>query len=218
MDSGSGSAARGFVNDLATYNSLGLGDFSKVQAGDYSSYRNQRRTVSVLGRINYSFLDRYLLTANFRRDGATVFGANHKWGNFPSASLAWKIDQEPFMKNQKLFSALKLRGGFGITGNQQPLGVLQSLQIVQGSGTVYFAGNVQTNFRTTQNSNADLEWEQKKSINIGLDFTMLKGRLSGSFDVFKNTTDKLLYGYTVPQPPFPTGSIQANVGSIQGGH
>ncbi|UKT62142.1 SusC/RagA family TonB-linked outer membrane protein [Pedobacter mucosus] len=216
MDSGSGSAARGFVNDLATYNSLGLGDFSKVQAGDYSSYRNQRRTVSVLGRLNYSFLDRYLLTANFRRDGATVFGENHKWGNFPSASVAWKIDQEPFMKNQKIFKSLKLRGGFGITGNQQPLGVLQSLQIVQGSGTVYFAGNVQTNFRITQNSNADLEWERKKSTNIGLDFAMLKGRLNGSVDVYKNVTDKLLFGYTVPQPPFPTGSIQANVGSIQG--
>ncbi|MFC4212379.1 SusC/RagA family TonB-linked outer membrane protein [Pedobacter lithocola] len=216
MDSGSGSAARGFVNDLATYNNLGLGDFSKVQAGDYSSYRNQRRTVSVLGRFNYAFLDRYLLTANFRRDGATVFGANHKWGNFPSASVAWKIDQEPFMKNQTIFTTLKLRAGFGITGNQQPLNVLQSLQIVQGSGTVYFAGNVQTNFRTTQNSNADLEWEQKKSTNIGLDFALLKGRLSGSFDVYKNVTDKLLYAYTVPQPPFPTGSIQANVGSIQG--
>ena len=216
MDSGSGSAARGFVNDLATYNNLGLGDFSKVQAGDYSSYRNQRRTVSVLGRVNYSFKDRYLLTANFRRDGATVFGANHKWGNFPSASVAWKIDQEPFMKNQNIFTTLKLRGGFGITGNQQPLSVLQSLQIVQGSGTVYFAGNVQTNFRVTQNANVDLEWEQKKSTNIGLDFALFKGRLSGSFDIYKNVTDKLLYGYTVPQPPFPTGSIQANVGSIQG--
>ena len=216
MDYGSGSAARGFVNDLATYNNLGLGDFSKVQAGDYSSYRNQRRTVSVLGRLNYSFLNRYLFTANFRRDGATVFGANHKWGNFPSTSVAWKIDQEPFMQGQKFFKSLKLRAGYGITGNQQPLGVLQSLQIVQGSGTVYFAGNVQTNFRTTQNANADLEWERKKSTNIGLDFAILNGRLSGSFDVYKNTTDKLLYGYTVPQPPFPTGSIQANVGSIQG--
>ncbi|TDO22938.1 SusC/RagA family TonB-linked outer membrane protein [Pedobacter duraquae] len=216
MDYGSGSAARGFVNDLATYNNLGLGDFSKVQAGDYSSYRNQRRTVSVLGRFNYSFMDRYLLTVNFRRDGATVFGENHKWGNFPSTSVAWKIDQEPFMKGQKFFSTLKLRAGYGITGNQQPLGVLQSLQIVQGSGTVYFGGNVQTNFRTTQNANADLEWERKKSTNIGLDFAVLNGRLSGSFDVYKNVTDKLLYGYTVPQPPYPTGSIQANVGSIQG--
>ncbi|RZM27465.1 MAG: TonB-dependent receptor [Pedobacter sp.] len=216
MDYGSGSAARGFVNDLATYNSLGLGDFSKVQAGDYSSYRNQRRTVSVLGRLNYAFMDRYLVTVNFRRDGATVFGENHKWGNFPSTSVAWKIDQEPFMKDQKLFSTLKLRAGYGVTGNQQPLGVLQSLQIVQGSGTVYFAGNVQTNFRTTQNANADLEWERKKSTSIGLDFAMLDGRLSGSFDVYKNVTDKLLYGYTVPQPPYPTGSIQANVGKIQG--
>jgi TonB-linked SusC/RagA family outer membrane protein len=214
--SASASAARGFVNDLATYNNLGLGDFSRVQSGDYSSSKNERRTVSFIGRINYSFLGRYLLTANVRRDGATVFGENNKWGNFPSASLAWRIDQEPFMKRQQVFNALKLRLGYGQTGNQQPLGVLQSRQLVQGSGTVYFGGNTQTNFRTTQNANPDLEWERKISSNVGIDFSLFNGRLNGSFDAYKNITDHLLFGYTVPQPPFPASSIQANVGKIQG--
>ncbi|MBE7171089.1 MAG: SusC/RagA family TonB-linked outer membrane protein [Williamsia sp.] len=213
---GSTSAARGFVNDLALYNNLGLGDFSRVQSGDYSSSKTERRTVSFLGRINYSLLDRYLITANIRRDGATVFGENHKWGNFPSASVAWKIDQEPFMKSQQVFSALKLRASYGTTGNQQPLNVLQSQQLVQGSGTVYFAGNTQTNFRISQNANADLAWERKKSTDIGVDFSFLNNRLYGSFDAYKNVTDHLLFGYTVPQPPFPASTIQANVGSIQG--
>jgi iron complex outermembrane receptor protein len=213
---GSGSGARGFVNDIATYNNLGLGDFSKVLSTDYSSYKNERRTVSFLGRVNYSYLGRYLLTANVRRDGATVFGANHKWGNFPSASLAWRVDQEPFMKNQHIFTTLKFRGGYGVTGNQQPLNALQSQQLVSGSGTVFFAGTTQTNFKTSQNANADLAWETKKSTNIGVDFALLNGRLSGSFDAYKNITDHLLFSYTVPQPPFPVSNVQANVGKIQG--
>src|SRR5690606_25626471 len=84
--------ARGFINDIATYNRLQLGDVSQVRQNDFTSYKNDRTLVSFLGRINYSYLDRYLLTVSFRRDGSSVFGSNNKWGNFPSASLAWRID------------------------------------------------------------------------------------------------------------------------------
>ena len=94
---------RGFINDIASYNALQLGDISKVLQGDLSSYKNDRRLVSFLGRVNYSYDNRYLLTVSFRRDGSTVFGANNKWANFPSASLAWRIDQENFMKSPAYF-------------------------------------------------------------------------------------------------------------------
>jgi len=207
--------AKGFINDIAAYNALQLGDLSKVTPGDITSYKNDRNLVSFLGRVNYAYKNRYLLTASFRRDGSSVFGVNHKWGNFPSASVAWKIDEEPFMKNQHIFNALKIRGGFGITGNQQGLAPQSSLQLVGYSGVTYFAGSPITNFVISQNANPDLRWETRKQTNIGIDFALLDSRLNGTVDAFTATTDNLLFNYTVPQPPYPYPNIVANVGSLQ---
>ena len=206
--------ARGFINNIATYNALQLGNLSNVRPGDISSYKNDRTLISFLGRVNYSFMDRYLLTLSMRRDGSSVFGANHKWGNFPSASVAWQIDQEPFMENQTVFEQLKLRGGYGVTGNQQGLYPQNSLSLVGGSGVTYFGGQQITNFNVVQNANADLRWETKKQTNIGVDFSLLDSHLRGTIDVYTATTDNLLFDYTVPQPPYPYPSIKANVGSI----
>lgn len=206
---------RGFVNDIASYNALQLGDLSKVLQGDLSSYKNDRRLVSFLGRVNYSFDNRYLATISFRRDGSTVFGVNNKWGNFPSASLAWRIDQENFMKNQQLFSTLKLRGGYGVTGNQQGIGPQNSISLVGQAGTVFFGGATIPNYAVTQNSNPNLRWETKKQTDAGLDFGLLKNRLTGTFDAYTATTDNLLFNYTVPlEGPFLTTNILANVGSL----
>lgn len=206
--------ARGFINDKTTYNALQFGDFSKVQSNDISSYKNDRTLVSYLGRLNYSLLDRYLLTASIRRDGSSVFGANNKWGNFPSASVAWQINKESFMAAQTLFNELKLRVGYGETGNQQGLYPQTSLSLVGSAGTTYFGGVPITNFNITQNANADLKWETKKQTNIGLDFALLDNRLRGSVDVYDSKTENLLFDYTVPQPPYPFNQIKANVGSI----
>lgn len=211
---GNFSQAKGFLNDIATYNALQLGDVSRVQPGDFTSYKNDRTLISFLGRVNYAFKDRYLLTLSVRRDGSSVFGKNHKWGNFPSASVAWRIDQEPFMSGQVLFDELKLRGGYGVTGNQQGLYPQNSLSLVGASGVTYFGGVPITNFTITQNANADLRWETRKQTNVGVDFAMMESRLRGSLDAFTATTDNLLFNYTVPQPPFPYGTIVANVGSI----
>ncbi len=206
--------AKGFISDITTYNALQNGDLSKVTPGDISSYKNDRSVVSYLGRINYSFFDRYLLTASIRRDGASVLGPNSKWGNFPSASVAWRLTQEGFMSNQKLFTDLKIRAGFGITGNQQGLYPQNSTQLVAASGVTYFGGSQITNFIITQNANSDLRWETREQTNVGVDFAIFKGKISGSVDAFKATTKNLLFNYTVPQPPYPYGSIMANVGSL----
>ena len=214
MYQGNFAQARGFINDIATYNALQLGDLSKVQPGDMESYKNDRTLVSFLGRVNYSFLNRYLVTGSLRRDGSSVFGANNKWGNFPSASVAWQIDKEPFMANQTTFTDLKLRVGYGVTGNQQGLYPQNSISLVGGSGIAYFGGEPITNFNVTQNANADLRWETKKQTNIGIDFALLNSRLRGTVDVYTATTDNLLFDYTVPQPPYPFNSIKANVGSL----
>lgn len=206
--------ARGFMNDKTTYNALQLGDLSKVRPGDIESYKNDRTLVSFLARVNYSLLDRYLVTASIRRDGSSVFGANNKWGNFPSASVAWQIDKEPFMQKQNLFNELKVRVGYGATGNQQGLLPQQSLSLVGSSGITYFGGQPITNYSIYQNSNADLKWETKKQTNLGLDFALLDNRLRGTVDLYTSKTEDLLFDYTVPQPPYPYNTIKANVGSI----
>ena len=206
--------ARGFINDKTTYNALQLGDFSKVRVGDLESYKNDRTLVSFLGRVNYSLLNRYLFTGSFRRDGSSVFGVNNKWGDFPSASVAWQINKESFMANQNLFNELKLRAGYGVTGNQQGLLPQNSISLVGRAGTAYFGGSQITNFGISQNANADLQWETKKQTNLGLDFALLDNRLRGTVDVYDAQTDNLLFDYVVPQPPYPYKDIKANVGSI----
>lgn len=206
--------AKGFISDKTTYNALQLGDLSKVTSGDIESYKNDRTLVSFLGRVNYSLLNRYLFTGSFRRDGSSVFGVNNKWGDFPSASVAWQINKESFMGTQNLFNELKLRVGYGVTGNQQGLYPQNSLSLVGRQGSAYFGGSLITNFGISQNANADLQWETKKQTNIGLDFALLDNRLRGTVDVYDATTDNLLLDYTVPQPPYAYNTIKANVGSI----
>lgn len=197
---GNYAAARGFVNDIATYNAMQLGNLANVQNNDITSYKNDRRLVSYLGRINYSYGNRYFFTGNFRTDGSSVFGANHHFGYFPSGSLAWRIDQEDFMKGQKVFSLLKIRGGYGRVGNQQGLPVQGSLALVglnPTTPTVYFAGEQIPNYTYTQNYNPDLQWETTAETNLGLDFGLFNDRLTGTFDAYTSKITNLLFNYNV---------------------
>ncbi|WP_057940169.1 SusC/RagA family TonB-linked outer membrane protein [Algoriphagus resistens] len=206
---------KGFINDLTEYHALQLGSVSRYLPGDISSYKNDRTLVSFLGRVNYSFADKYILTASMRRDGSSVFGEEHKWGHFPSVSAAWRLGDEGFMQGQNLVSTLKLRAGYGITGNQQGLSPQQSLQLVGASGSTYFNGGLITNFQVTQNANKDLQWETRRQTNVGIDFGFAQDKINGTIDLYTATTDNLLFNYAVPQPPYPYGSIAANVGSLR---
>ena len=205
---------RGFVNDLLTFNSLQSSDLSLARSGDISSYKNDRTLVSFLGRVNYNFRNKYFITASYRRDGSSVFGTNHKWGNFPAASIAWRIIGEDFMKNQEIFNDLKIRVGYGVTGNQQGLGALNSVRLVNPNGTVFFGGLLIPDFAITQNENKDLRWETRKMANVGVDFSLMSSRLSGTVDYYYGKTEDLLFDYTVPQPPYPFSTIKANVGTL----
>ena len=143
---------------------------------------------SFLGRVNYSFKDRYMLSASFRRDGSSVFGANNKWANFFAVSGAWRISEEAFMSGLDVMNDFKLRVGYGETGNQQGLGPLNSVRLVNNDGTVFFGGSVIPNFSITQNENKDLQWEVKKMYNAGIDFGFFEGKLSGTFDGYYGLT------------------------------
>jgi TonB-dependent starch-binding outer membrane protein SusC len=206
---------RGFDTDLFLYNNLQSG--LNLQSGDASSKKGEADLVSFFGRLNYSYKGRYMLTATLRHDGSSRFGANYKWGWFPSASVAWRISDESFMQGLTHWvSNVKLRVGYGVTGNQEGIGEYKSLSIMGAGNDKYYDAISETwkqGYAAAQNPNPDLKWETTSQINAGLDFTILN-RVFGTLDVYQKNTSDLLYVYNVPQPPnlFPT--TMANVGDL----
>ena len=154
----------------------------------------ERELQSFFGRVNYSLKDRYLLTFTLRRDGSSKFGANNKYGNFPSAALAWRVMEEDFMKDNKLFSNLKARLGWGMTGNQEIPDKVSLMSVGTSAGASFLSNGILVPGITfNRTPNPDIKWETTKQINFGLDFGFLKDRLSGTLDFFnKTTTDVLL--------------------------
>jgi TonB-linked SusC/RagA family outer membrane protein len=206
---------RGFDTDLFLYNNLQSG--LNIQSGDASSYKGEAVLVSFFGRLNYSYKGRYMLTATLRRDGSSRFGANNKWGLFPSASVAWRISDESFMQGLTHWvSNVKLRAGYGVTGNQDGIGEYKSLSIMGAGADKYYdaiSDSWKQGYATSQNPNPDLKWESTSQINGGLDFTILN-RIFGTLDVYQKNTSDLLYVYNVPQPPNLYPTTMANVGDL----
>lgn len=212
---GFGAERRGFDTDLFIYNNLAAGQ--DYRAGDVYSYKGKSKLISFFGRVNYSYLGKYMLTATLRDDGSSRFGDNDKWGLFPSASVAWRISDEPFLEGtSNWLDHLKLRFGYGVTGNQDGIGEYKSLSIM-GAGTASYydagTGTWKQSYGPTQNPNPDLKWESTRQFNIGLDFSMFS-RLSGTLELYHKKTSDLLYTYEVPQPPYLVGTMLANVGDL----
>lgn len=177
-----------FPNDALEWGNLGAATTQKV-----SSQADLYRSISQMGRINYSYDSRYLFTATVRRDGASVFSKNSKYGVFPSFAAAWNIHNESFMSGVKdVVDNLKWRISYGISGNEA-IGIYQTLSLMDAS-TIALNGlsNTALNIRTRM-GNDNLEWEKTKGLNTGIDFGLFKNRLSGSIDVYKtNSYDMLL--------------------------
>ena len=185
-----------------------------LKVGNATSARNAYKLISFFGRATYSFKERYMITATIRRDGSSKFGKNHKWGTFPSVSAAWGISQEDFMQNVSWVDDLKLRAGFGVTGNQDGLSPYKSLELYQANGTYTDGGAQKTAFRVSQNANPDLKWESTSMFNIGLDFSLFHGRFGGTIEYYAKKTKDMLYNYSVPTPTYVYNSIAANVGDM----
>ena len=185
-----------------------------LKIGNVTSGRNAYKMISMFARANYSYGERYMITATLRRDGSSKFGADHKWGIFPSASAAWGISQEAFMEDVEWVSDLKLRAGWGVTGNQDGLTPYKSLELYQASGTYFNNGAFLTAFAVSQNANPDLKWEETSMFNVGLDFQLFKGRLNGTIEYYSKQTKDMLYNYSVPTPTYVYGTIAANVGDM----
>lgn len=221
VNDGFGAGNGDFPTEAYLYNNLGLGNYltnEKAPHASMSSYKNDNTLIGFFGRVSYGYADRYNLMVSVRREGSSKFGANNKWGTFPSASAGWTISNEKFMQNTKHWlDNLKLRFGFGVTG-VIPGDSYKSLYLYNydSYGDVMSQdGEWIKTLYITQNYNPNLKWETTREFNLGLDWSVLSGRLSGSIDVYDKKTSDLLYDYAVPVPPNLYGYTRANVGKMR---
>ena len=204
------------ANSITTYgypnDALGTNALQLAEEIFLNSNKRKWDMLSYLGRVNYSFDRKYLLTASIRTDGSSKFGANSKWGTFPSVALGWRVIEEDFLKDSRTLSNLKLRASYGITGNQE-IGSYRSLRRL-ASGTVAFDGEIVPSIFLADIPDEGLSWEKTKQANIGMDIGFLQERISLTFDAFQKTTEDLLLD--LPQPLTSGISvITRNVGSLQ---
>ena len=209
---GFGLRVNNFFDDTIGWNNLTYAGEMKngmkwVESGTIETIRN----ISFYGRVAYSYNGKYMAQATIRRDGSSVFGDGHQWGTFPSLSLAWNITEEEFMKNQNLFSNLKLRAGYGVSGNAMGFGAYTAVPTYGSTGDVK-DGYVMLN--ATKLANPDLKWESTGMLNIGIDYAFLKGRINGTIEFYNKKTKDLIWDYPVSSYIYPFNSIAANVGEI----
>jgi len=200
--------ASGFVSDDYLWHNLGAGQLLSTPA----SYLNEWNLISYMGRLNYNYKSKYYLTATVRRDGYSGFAANNKYGTFPSFALAWRLSQEAFMSDVEWLDDLKLRASYGSLGNQA-VGTFQSLARL-GLAQHFFGEELTSGLRTTSLPNADLSWETTNTLNFALDFSVLSGRLAGTFEFYDSKTSDILLRRAIPRM---TGqnTITFNIGEVQ---
>jgi TonB-dependent starch-binding outer membrane protein SusC len=205
-----------FPTDQFGWHQLQSGDAFSDGRGSINSGIQDYKVIGFFGRLNYDWANRYLLTATLRREGNSRFGADHKWGMFPSVSAGWRISDESFMRGVSFVDDLKLRAGYGVTGIAPNFSYLslESIAYRPNQRFLYEGRWVQT-LGPARNPNPDLRWEQKGEINVGLDFALFNSRLFGTVDVYQRNTRDMLFNYSVPSPPFPTGNILANVARMR---
>lgn len=204
-----------FPTDDLGFTNIGLGSPTGNYRTDWGSDLYQKlRLISFYARGKYNFRNRYLLQASLRRDASSAFGVNNRWATFPSASLAWRIIDEPFFKKQTLFSDLKARIGYGITGNSLGFDPLISKVRYGSTGAFYYNGSFINAIGPAQNDNPNLKWEKTAMFNTGIDFSMLKGRITATLEYYDKKTTDLIWYYPVSTTQFLVGTYTANVGSI----
>ncbi|MDB5132080.1 MAG: hypothetical protein JWR02_1829 [Mucilaginibacter sp.] len=187
---------------VSTYNSIG-------------SYREEYYLTSFFARAFYNYDDRFYVTGTIRRDKSTKFGSAYQVGYFPSFNVAYRMKKDLFA-NVDWISDIKIRAGYGVTGNEDAIGVYKTLETVAPGNNFYngATGQYLSSYSVNQNANPLLRWEERHGKNIGLDFELFNGRLSGNMNYFNDETTHLLYDYTVPTPPFVYPTILANVGTL----
>lgn len=207
----------GFTTDGFLDWNLGAGSAinnTRLPRPGMSSFKEDNTLIALFGRVSYSFNERFFGQVTFRREGSSKFGANNKWGNFPAFSAGWDLSKESFIADLKKIDNLKVRVGYGVTGNQG-IPNYQSLVTLSTGGVYPQEGVFYQTYGPSRNPNPNLRWEKKQEWNFGLDFGLFNNRISGSLDIYQRNTVDLLNNYTAQQPPFVRSSIYTNVGSIK---
>ncbi|GAB3699860.1 TonB-dependent receptor [Spirosoma flavus] len=208
---GVGASSISFLSDVTQTNLLQSGDGDR--GDNVNSSRSTNRLNSYLGRLNYTFKDKYLLTASLRADGTSRFSDQNKYAFFPSVALGWRLSEESFIQKINLFNDLKLRLSYGQSGNQA-INNFETLQTLVAGGKAILGGGLVQGLEPARIPNTDLRWETTEEVDLGLDFSILKGRVSGSIEYFNKTTRDQLF-----QKPLPTTSgfqnIRVNFGKVR---
>ena len=211
-----------FPLDDLLYNNLGMGEGKKEGKDEYAgmgSHKHKDKLASFFARVMYNYDERYFLSASVRFEGSSKFGPKAdpllgQWGVFPSISGSWNIKGEDFMADIEELNELKIRLGYGVTGNQPGDHYLYLMRVAPGGDYLFSNGEFIQPWGPASNVNESLRWEEKHEYNLGVDFAAFKSRFSGSLDAyFRNTTD-LLWEYDVPMPPYPFGKMWDNYGQI----
>lgn len=213
--SGLNAANKDFPNDGLGADNLGTGEYAKEEGEvGMGTYKNDAKLIAFFGRVSYDYKGKYLFTASLRHEGSSKFGTNNKWGNFPALSAGWRISEESFMKNVKWINDLKIRGDYGVTGNQDFSSYI-SLNTMSGFGYYYYNGKYFQVWGPSKNVNPGLKWEKGKNWNIGVDFSLLGNRVSGSLNYFNRRQQDLLGDYKVSVPPYLFDNTFVNVGTMK---
>jgi len=203
-----------FPTDNFSYNNINAGLALRRGQAPELSEQSENKLISYFFRVNYSFMNKYLLSASIRHEGSSRFGANHKWGSFPAFSVGWNLKREAFLENANTVSNLKLRAGYGVTGTE-PGSSYISLNKINFNTNVLINGQWVQAINPSNNANPDLRWERKEEVNVGIDYGFLNERLSGSIDVYRRTTRDLIANFPVPTPPYLYSTITANAASME---
>ncbi|MBQ3440208.1 MAG: SusC/RagA family TonB-linked outer membrane protein [Bacteroidales bacterium] len=206
---------RGFTYDSILWNDIGAGTARTENPAQTSmgSGKSLSKVIALLGRVNYNWNNTIFVSLSLRHEGATNFGVNNKWGNFPAASIAWEMANMDFMQGARWITSLKPRVSYGVTGRRGGSNV--SRPTYGSHGQYYMDGEWVKGYRPATNANPDLRWEKLVAVNAGIDFVLFNNRLRGSLDLYDRRSPDLLYNYTAPQPPFIHSSILVNVGETQ---
>ncbi len=217
---GFGVTVHNFYNDTIGFHNISYANLIHGMSDVEGGLKETIRNISFYGRANYAYHGRYMLQATLRRDGSSVFGKNHRWGTFPSASVAWNVSEENFMQGS-IFDLLKLRVGYGVSGNALGFGAYTAVATYglnsAGSFVYTSADGTQTTYyklEPTKNANPNLKWESTGMFNIGVDFAFLKGRINGTIELYNKKTWNLIWDYPVSTYIYPFPTLTANVGDI----
>ncbi|MDP3313125.1 SusC/RagA family TonB-linked outer membrane protein [Lutibacter sp.] len=202
-----------FDTDLFLYNNIAAGSYFREGKGELGSYKESSTLIAFFNRVMYNYDGKYLASASIRNEGSSKFGTDNKWGLFPSLSLGWRLSEEAFLKDVNWINSLKLRVGYGVTGNQD-FSPYRSQLLLERVGSLYYNQQWINSYGPGQNPNPDLKWETKNELNIGIDFSVLNKRLSGSIEYYVRKTEDLLWEFQVSVPPYLYPTLFTNVGTI----